>query len=110
RGLVGSAGWLADEVPRLYRRWSLGGLPALPPERPAPLAMRIANVALFPILATYLTLGAMVRNRRLTRSGRTAKRFRVDARLDRLAYETERFEALRTLYTPADTPAGSGAL
>jgi hypothetical protein len=109
RGLVGSATWLKDEVPRLYTRWSLNGLPPLPKEDPAPLGVRLLNVALYPLLAAYLTFGAMVRNRRLTRSGRVAKRFRVDARLDRLTYETERFEALRTLYTPADTVAGTRA-
>ncbi|MCI4326947.1 MAG: hypothetical protein L3K16_04850 [Thermoplasmata archaeon] len=108
RGLVGSAGWLADEVPRLHRRWSQGGLPPLPAEAPAPLPLRILNVVLFPLLATYLTLTAMVRNRRLTREGRGAKRFWVDARLDRLTYETERFEQLRTLYTPAPGAAREG--
>ncbi|MCI4320854.1 MAG: hypothetical protein L3K18_00425 [Thermoplasmata archaeon] len=102
RGLIGSAGWLAEEVPRLYQRWSVGGLPPLPPQSAAPLALRIANAALFPLLATYLTLIALVRNRRLTREGRSTKRFRVNAHLDRLTYETERFEELRTLYTPAN--------
>ena len=101
RGLVGSADWLAQEVPRLYQRWCVGGLPPLPPESAAPLALRLVNVVLFPLLATYLNLAALLRNRRLTREGRSAKRFRVNAHLDRLTYETERFEELRTLYTPA---------
>ncbi|MCI4318238.1 MAG: hypothetical protein L3J96_06830 [Thermoplasmata archaeon] len=109
RGLVGSAGWLADEVPRLYRRWSRGGLPPLPPEAPAPPVVRALNVLLFPLLASYLTLATMVRNRRLVRDGRPGKRFRVDARLDRLTYETERFEELRSLYSPANTLASQGA-
>jgi hypothetical protein len=108
RGLVGSAGWLADEVPRLYRRWSQGGLPPLPPEAPAPLAIRGLNLLLFPLLGSYLTLVAMVRNRRLTREGRGARRFQVDARLDRLTYETERFEELRTMYTPPRPTAHPG--
>ncbi|HKV90825.1 MAG TPA: hypothetical protein VJQ43_06510 [Thermoplasmata archaeon] len=107
RGLIGSAGWLSDEVPRLYRRWKLGGLPALPSESPGPLTVRLLNLALFPLMATYLTLTAMLLNRRLTREGRSSKRFRVDARLDRLTYETVRFESLRAVYAAANAaPAG----
>lgn len=109
RGLIGSAGWLSEEVPRLYRRWSLRGLPPLPAERPAPALVRALNAALFPFLASYLTLLAMVRNRHLEKTGRPTKRFRVAARLDRLAYETQRYESLRRLYTPADNVARTGA-
>lgn len=98
RGLIRSAGWLEEEVPRLYLRWARDGLPPLPSEDPAPLGVRALNVILFPILAAYLTLATMVRNRRLSRSGSSEKRFRVEAHLDRLTYETGRFDELRSLY------------
>ncbi|HEV8050288.1 MAG TPA: hypothetical protein VGP88_06810, partial [Thermoplasmata archaeon] len=101
RGLVHAASWLAEEVPRLYERWRSAGLPELPPERSAPVPVRLLNAALFPVMAWYLTLAALARNRRLIRTGRPAKQFRVVARLDRLAYETRQFDELRTLYTPA---------
>jgi hypothetical protein len=105
RGLVGSATWLSEEVPRLYERWKSAGLPPLPAERPASLPIRMLNAALFPVMAWYLTLASLVRNRRLIRSGRHAKRFRVVARIDRLAYETRQFDELQTLYSPATAVA-----
>jgi hypothetical protein len=109
RGLVGSAVWLGRELPRLYRRWSHGGFPELPPEQSTPWPMRALNLLLFPLLASYLSLAGMVRNRRFTKAGRPSRRFRVVARLDRLSYETERFEELRSLYTPSTVVSAQGA-
>ncbi len=101
RGLVGTATWLAVEVPRLYGTWEAGGLPALPPEDPVPASLRALNVALYPFVAGYLLLAAMVRNRRYRRTGRGSRCFRVEAGPGRLTYETDRFEELRDLYGPA---------
>jgi hypothetical protein len=98
RGLVGEAGWLADEVPRLYNTWKAGGLPPLPPEAPAPAGIRVLNAILYPVVAGYLTLVAMVRNQRYRRRGEAARCFRVVAGPSRLTYETARFEALREMY------------
>jgi hypothetical protein len=101
RGLLGSAGWLSAELPRLYRRWSQSGVPPLPEDDAAPLGIRALNAVLFPLVATYLSLVALVRNHRFASTGRGARRFRVVARLDRMTYETHRFEELRSLFSPA---------
>ncbi|MCI4316907.1 MAG: hypothetical protein L3J96_00070 [Thermoplasmata archaeon] len=100
RGLIHEASWLPGEVPRLYRSWERGGLPPLPAEAPAPPIFRALNLLLYPLVAGYLTLAAMVRNRRYRRRGQSAKCFRVDASLHRLTFATERFEELRALYEP----------
>jgi hypothetical protein len=109
RSLVGSATWLADEVPRLYRRWASGGLPHLAPEESAPWLVRLLNAVLFPVMAWYLSLAAVARNHRLSRIGRPEKRFRVVAGIDRLAYETRRFDELRSFYMQATVVARSEA-
>jgi hypothetical protein len=109
RGLVGVAPWLAEEVPRLYERWRTDGLPPLPEEEPAPLLVRAANVVLYPLVASYLVLAALVRNRRYRRSGNSDRCFRVEAAPDRLTFETDRFEELRALYAPAGATAGPSA-
>jgi hypothetical protein len=101
RGLIHEASWLPDEVPRLYRAWEQGGLPPLPNEEPAPPSFRALNLILYPVVAGYLTLAAMVRNRRYRRQGKGAHCFRVDSSLHRLTFATERFEKLRELYEPA---------
>jgi hypothetical protein len=101
RGLIGSAAWLEEEVPRLFRRWSLGGLPPLPDDSPAPLPARLLNAVVFPLVAAYLNLVALAANHRLRTEGRGEKQFRIVAGLDRLTYATDRFEQLKSLFRAA---------
>ncbi|MCI4345025.1 MAG: hypothetical protein L3J87_05320 [Thermoplasmata archaeon] len=105
RGLVGSAGWLGTEAPRLYARWKQEGFPAAAPEAPAPSFVRVLNVLLFPIVGTYLQAICLLRNWRLRRAGRSGEAFRTVTRLGRLAYETEKFGRLTELFAPATVVA-----
>lgn len=101
RGLLGGAGWLEGETPRLYDRWKGRGFPELAPIRAAPTLVRVANAALFAPVALYLQLAGLVRNRRLRRAGRGAERFRTITRWNRLAFESEKFGRLTELFAPA---------
>lgn len=105
RALLGRAGWLEGEAPRLYDRWKGAGFPEIPPVTPAPWAVRFANALLFGPVAAYLQIVGLVRNRRLRRSGRGAERFRTITRWSRLAFESEKFGRLTELYAPASAIA-----
>ncbi|MCI4325859.1 MAG: hypothetical protein L3K00_08300 [Thermoplasmata archaeon] len=101
RALVGSGRWMENEVPRLYATWRAQGLPDLPADDPAPALVRAANVALFPLLATYLVLVGMVRSHRYRPGVGRGGPFRVEARLGRMVLATEQFESLRRIYDSA---------
>jgi glycosyltransferase involved in cell wall biosynthesis len=103
RGLLGRAPWMAREFPRLYadRASRHGSIPDVP----APLPVRALNLAIFPLLATYLQLVTLYRNARLRRSGRAAAAFRADTRPGRLAFLSRRFEEIRHGYATAELPA-----
>jgi hypothetical protein len=109
RGLVGSASWMEEEVPRLYTTWQAGGFPEMPAETTAPPLVRGLDLLLFPLMAAYLTLVGLRRSRRARRDGTHAP-FRVEARLGRMVLATEQFEALRRLYAstaPRAAPEGA---
>jgi hypothetical protein len=102
RGLVANSEWLRSEVPRLFALWSSTPNAPAPEAAPAPVAVRVLNLALYPWMAAYLHLVSLVRARRLRRSEKEDRSFRVVARPDRLFYETARFEELRSAYHGAD--------
>ncbi|HEV2317584.1 MAG TPA: hypothetical protein VGV89_08440 [Thermoplasmata archaeon] len=103
RGLVARADWLRSEIPRLHAQ-RVGNPDEPRPATPAaPVPVRLLNLALYPWMAAYLQLVALVRERRLRRTDPRDRSFRVVARRDRLFYETSRFEELRTAYRGADT-------
>jgi hypothetical protein len=96
RGLLRAAPWMAAEVPRLYSERALA--PAATDARPAPWPVRLANLAIFPFLATYLQLVGLRRNA-LRRAGRqSGSQFQSDTRPKRMAFASEQFDALRWNY------------
>jgi hypothetical protein len=103
RSLVSTASWMSAELPRLYARWA--GPEDRSPDRSRPAAwpVRVLNAAIFPLLASYLQLQGLVRNRRLARAGEGASAFRTVTTVGRLAYESVEFERLRA---QCDAPAG----
>ncbi len=105
RGLLGSAGWIRDELPRLYARWEGPAFPPTPAPTPAPILVRLADALVFPWLAAYLQLAGLVRNHSLARRGLTERAFRTVTRRRRLAYETLRFEELSRSYQPPEPGA-----
>ncbi|HXW67041.1 MAG TPA: glycosyltransferase [Thermoplasmata archaeon] len=104
RGLLGRAPWMAGELPRLYalRR----GDDARAPGPPVPLPVRALNLALFPLLAAYLQIAGLRRNRRLERHGRREARFATRTAPRGFAYVSQRFEALRQAYEPVRAAGG----
>jgi hypothetical protein len=106
RDLLLAAPWMADELPRLYRR-ALASEPradAAPPT--ASRLDRVVSALIFPFLATYLQLRGLVRNHQLRRTGRTEESFRTVTSFDRFTLMTRRFELLSGLYgSPSISPA-----
>ena len=95
RHLLGSAPWMAEELPRLFdERADVEG--PLPP-RGLPVLLRWVNACLFPLLATYLRLVGLRRNHRLGRRGSDEAIFRTEIGPRRLAFLSRRFEALRRM-------------
>ncbi len=105
--LLARANWMEQELPRFYRK--MVNLPPEvdPPKPPVNLLARVANLAVFPLLATYLQLVGLVRNHVLAKTGRREERFRTVTRLDRFELRTTKFEDLRDLYqAPAVSAVG----
>ena len=103
RGLVASAPWIRTEIPRLFDLRSQ--LPGRVDSLRAPLGTRVLNLVVFPLLAAYLQLAGLVRNARHRRRGSSAREFRTETRLRRLAFASHRFDQLRDRYATARTSA-----
>ncbi len=104
--LLSRARWMQEELPRYYRKRLLQPATPDPASRPVGVVTRLANLAVFPLLATYLQMVGLLRNHRLMRSGRYEERFRTETRLDRFELRTAKFEGLREVYT---SPVLTGA-
>jgi len=98
RGLLKHAPWIAGEIPRLYAERTATTGDASP--RPAPWGVRAANAILFPLLATYVHLTALRKNATSRRAGARNAAFQVITQRQRLAFVSQRFEQLRSLYEP----------
>ncbi|MGA8710092.1 MAG: glycosyltransferase [Thermoplasmata archaeon] len=106
RGLVASAPWMRSEIPRLYDARS-GSPGSVLPER-APLPIRLLNLLVFPLLASYLHLAGLFRNAQGRRRGGWDGGFRTTTGLRRLVFTSRRFERLRRRYVePTSDPAVS---
>jgi hypothetical protein len=106
RSLIGTAGWMRAEVPRLYARSQADGFPAVE-RHPAPgLPVRLLNALLFPVIATYLQLQGILRNRAYRRAGQPDRQFRTLTRYRRLAFASWRFDRLKARYDPARVVRG----
>lgn len=91
RDLLASGPWMGVEVPRLYSaRAERSGTPVAPD--PAPWALRALNAGLFPVLATYVQLAGLYRNRRERDAGGGG--FRTVTLPRRLAFFSVRFDEL----------------
>jgi hypothetical protein len=101
RGLLAQAPWIRSEIPALYdRRASASPEPARA-GAPAPLAVRAANLALFPVMATYLHLVAIRESARYRAEGRPGRTFRIRTTPGRLSVHTEKFDELDRLWRAA---------
>jgi hypothetical protein len=97
--LLASAPWLGNEIPRLYAKRT-SGVPASR-EPPVPLAIRLVNASLFPLIATYLQLAGLRRNARMRSQHARDGTFRTVTGPGRLAFISERFDRLRADLAPA---------
>ncbi len=109
RDLVRSAPWMRDELPRLYARWQAVPVGAPPSHVATPWPVRVLNWALFPLVATYLQMRGLLRNRRLRASGQGDRAFRTVAHYRYLMFATERFERLRRAHEAGSVMGGPAA-
>lgn len=108
--LLERAPWMAEEIPRLYsaRR---GTMTPEDPPNPVPLAVRLANTLVFPVLATYLQLVGIRRNARFRARASGEEAFRTETGFRRVTFSSKRFEGLRVAYgTPFATEAGRASM
>ncbi len=97
--LLRSAPWMSDHFPRLYAsRMAAFDDPESAQTTSEQPAGDILNAAMFLILAPYLVLVGLVRNRRLRREGRDKECFRVVVKPDFCATESVLFDELRDEY------------
>lgn len=102
RGLLARSAWIRAELPGLYDRRTAGTAPAPPSEAaPAGGAIRLANLLLFPLVATYLQLVALRDNQRLRRRGLADRVFEVRTGPDHLEVRSRRYAQLAALYEGA---------
>ncbi|MGI0053634.1 MAG: hypothetical protein ACREC5_05510 [Thermoplasmata archaeon] len=95
-GLLAEAGWMGEAIPRKYAtrcRPSLRERVA-----PAPWAVRLLNLLIFPALAAYLQAQGLRRNAGYRREGRAGESFESITRLDRLSFRSDRFERQRAAF------------
>jgi hypothetical protein len=100
RGLLSTAAWMADELPRLYAH-RISNMPS-PQSAPASWTVRLLNAALFPWLAAYLQLVGLRRDARYRHRKMSDQRFRTETRFRRLAFASRRFDRLRETYQAYD--------
>jgi hypothetical protein len=98
RGLLGSAPWMAEDLPRLYDRWKVEARSASDQVRPLSWAVRLANLVLFPIVSSYVQLRGLRRNREYRTQGRTEEAFSVVTRLRRYSLRSVKFDQLSRTY------------
>ena len=96
RGLIASGPWMRAEIPRLYD--SRSQAPGTISSEPAPRSVRLLNLVIYPILATYLHLAGLVRNAGARRLSDQQGSFRTETTFRRLTFHSRRFETLRGLY------------
>ncbi|MCI4365520.1 MAG: hypothetical protein L3K10_05610 [Thermoplasmata archaeon] len=104
RELLGHAEWMGAELPQLYALRTGGG-EASPTPPPIGWISRLVNLLVYPAVATYLQMAALVGNHRLRRESPTGC-FRTETTLHRYQLRTEHFDRLRGVYArgiPAST-------
>jgi hypothetical protein len=107
RRLLGGAPWIGREIPRLYARRSLPS--AVPEPAPAPVAVRLLDALLFPMLSAVAHAVGMVRNHRFRREGREAEAYRTEITFRRFALPNEGYDRLRASYAGASSSPSPAA-
>jgi hypothetical protein len=99
RELVESAPWMKRIFPELYRKATVvdAGRSQVA-RRDRGRLWSFANVAAFTVLAAYLPIVGLWRNRRLVRQGNLTARYRTIIERGFFAYESRKYENLRQTY------------
>jgi len=92
---------VADGQVSCHRRTRTADGAATKVERREGRLWSVANVGARAILAPYLTIVGLVRNKRLLRDGNSTARFRTVIEHGFFAYESEKYERLRATYKEA---------
>ncbi len=111
RGILRSAAWMKDELPRLYAQRCAAETGTFPgPASSTPRWVRLANRLLFPVLAAYLQATGLVRNHRLRREA-PERQFSTWTTYRRFMLRSLHYAELRRVYRGPDggPPTTSGA-
>ncbi len=96
RALLDRAEWMHGVLPRLYVRPEPGS--AAPRAVPAPPALRIANLLLYPLVAAYLQMRGLAQNRASLRAGAPVDAlFRTITEPGRMTLSSRKFDRIRSL-------------
>jgi len=104
RGLLARTPWLGTEIPRLYAARS--SLPGDTSERPASWTVRALSAAVYLPLAAYLQAAGLRRDA-LARHSSVGATFRTLTDPDRIAFQSRRFEELRSRYQGSVEPSST---
>ncbi len=97
QSLLREATWMADELPNVYAK-RRGAEPEMgAPNAPAGIVARVANLLVFPLLATYLQLTGLVRNHRLRKKA-PERQFGTTTSFRRFMLRSLRFAELERVY------------
>lgn len=118
RELLRSAVWMATEVPQLYAEKFPSE--SEPSRGSTPILVRVVNVCIFPLLATYLQFVGLVRNARAHKRGSDKDSFQSRTTLRRLVFTSKKWERLGGYYRngtvgsptrePPDRPIPAGPI
>jgi hypothetical protein len=100
-GLLQRAQWLSDYFPKLHglrKAQHIGTFEDTNVTRPT-VARKALNHFLFLTVGCYLRLKSILLNRKLRRTGRLDSLFRVISSPDRCVFESQRYQALRRIYS-----------
>ncbi len=102
RALLGRSPWMEKEFPRLYAERRSPSI--APPAPPVAWPVRVLNAGVYPVLASYLQLVGLVRNRRARSAATREASFRTLTRPARVMFASRRFEDLRRSYESFESP------
>jgi hypothetical protein len=103
RSLLLRASWMSEELPQVYDRRIRDGAATAPSESRVPWSLRVANLLVYPVLATYMQLLGLARNHRLRRDAPELQ-FSTTTRFRRYMLRSVRFDGLDRLYRAKPPP------
>lgn len=101
RQLLGSAPWIGAELPIPYERRATRPAESPAADPPLPTVVRLANLLVYPWMATYLQLVALRESSRYRAVGAPDRAFRVVSTLGQLSVRTEKFDRLDRMWRAA---------